>query len=113
MLIPCPVCGLRDHSEFTYGGDAGPARPARDDDSAPDWAAYVYDRDNPRGAHAEFWHHAHGCRHWLVVERDTVTHDVGATQLAGLRTPKQRAAKQRAPEQRTKRRSRRTGSAGE
>ena len=27
MLIPCPVCGLRDHGEFTYGGDATIVRP--------------------------------------------------------------------------------------
>ena len=49
MLIPCPVCGLRDQSEFTYGGDAHVVRPALDDGHAEHWAAYVYDRTNPRG----------------------------------------------------------------
>ena len=36
---------------------------------------YVYLRDNPRGRYDEYWHHTSGCRRWLVVERDTVTHD--------------------------------------
>ena len=84
MLIPCPVCGLRDQSEFTYGGDAhtscGPPSPTA---IPTHWAAYVYDRDNPRGPHTEYWHHVHGCRHWMVVERDTQTHDVSGARLIG------------------------------
>ena len=52
LLIPCPWCGPRDHSEFTYGGDATAKRPA-DPQAASDedWFAYVYLRANPRGAH--------------------------------------------------------------
>ena len=85
MLIPCPVCGLRDQSEFTYGGDATDryapgALDERDPSAGP---AYVYDRANPRGAHQEFWHHVHGCRAWLVVERNTETHDVRGARLVG------------------------------
>ncbi|MGO8572867.1 sarcosine oxidase subunit delta, partial [Rhizobium ruizarguesonis] len=30
--------------------------------------------DNPRGRHNEYCHHSSGCRRWLIVERDTVTH---------------------------------------
>ena len=30
---------------------------------------YVYLRDNPRGPLREYWHHAGGCRRWLVVTR--------------------------------------------
>lgn len=37
---------------------------------------YVFLRENPRGAYAEYWHHAGGCRRWLVVTRDTATHAV-------------------------------------
>ena len=83
MLIPCPVCGPRDHGEFTYFGDATVRRP---DISLADeirWAAYVYDRENPRGPHREFWHHVHGCRHWLVVTRDTQDHDISGAELVG------------------------------
>ena len=30
IRINCPFCGLRDHSEFTYGGDATIEYPALD-----------------------------------------------------------------------------------
>lgn len=83
MLIPCPVCGLRDHGEFTYGGDATVLRPDISDADPAHWAAYVYDRSNPRGAHEEHWHHVHGCRQWMVVTRDTQTHDVSTARLIG------------------------------
>lgn len=81
IRIPCPHCGLRDHSEFTYLGDATVRRPAAD---APieRWCDYVYTRNNPRGRHQELWHHGHGCRAWLVVERDTYTHAVFGARLA-------------------------------
>ena len=46
MLIPCPVCGLRDHGEFVYGGDATRVRPALVSDDRERWAAYVYDRSS-------------------------------------------------------------------
>ena len=83
MLIPCPVCGTRDHGEFTYGGDATVQRPDIADRNPASWAAYVYDRSNPRGAHREYWHHVHGCRMWMVVVRDTQTHAVSNATLTG------------------------------
>jgi sarcosine oxidase subunit delta len=84
MLIPCPVCGPRDHVEFTYWGDATVVRPELADTDASHWAAYVYDRGNPRGPHSEYWHHVHGCRLWMLVARDTLTHDVQGAQLVGM-----------------------------
>ena len=83
MLIPCPVCGLRDHGEFTYGGDATVVRPDIGDSDVEHWAAYVYDRGNPRGQHQEYWHHVHGCRQWIIVVRDTEGHDIGGATLIG------------------------------
>ena len=83
MLIPCPVCGLRDSGEFTTGGDASIVRPAFDDVDEAAWAAAVYDRANPLGPHEEYWHHVHGCRHWLIVARDTQSHAVSGARLAG------------------------------
>jgi methylglutamate dehydrogenase subunit B len=80
MRITCPNCGERSVSEFAYEGDATVAHPPLDA-SAEAWCAAVYDRENPRGAHLEYWQHAFGCRSWLVVERDTATHKVGATRL--------------------------------
>lgn len=83
MRIDCPFCGERDHSEFSYLGDAGVHRPPGD---APDvverFHAAVYLRDNPAGAHEEWWYHAGGCRSWLRVSRDTRTHEILAVQLA-------------------------------
>ena len=35
------------------------------------------------GACAEHWHHTgYGCRQWLVVERDTVSHEIFAVTAA-------------------------------
>ncbi len=80
MRIPCPCCGERPIDEFSYLGDAAVVRPKDDDPSA--WHDYVYLRDNPRGPHHEYWHHAGGCRAWLVVHRDTLTHEVFGATLA-------------------------------
>ena len=88
LRIPCPVCGVRDHEEFTYLGDAAPVRPAHDDGDGGRWFAYVYLRDNPRGAIREYWHHLHGCREWVIVERDTLTHEISGAELARLRSDK-------------------------
>ena len=76
IRINCPFCGERDHSEFTYAGDATKLRPAHGITDREVWLEYVYLRDNPKGPHQEYWQHAHGCRQWLIVERDTVTHEV-------------------------------------
>ena len=46
------------------------------------WQEYVYDRDNPRGAHHEWWQHNHGCRQLLEIVRDTLTHEVLSIQTA-------------------------------
>lgn len=80
LIIHCPHCGPRDHTEFSYGGDAGARRPANDADTAA-WVDFVYIRDNPRGPHDELWHHVQGCRAWIVVRRDTVTHAITGTRL--------------------------------
>ena len=75
MLLPCPYCGPRDVVEFAYGGDANARQPASD---APleAWNAYVYLRENPRGPHDELWQHSAGCRRWIRVKRNTLTHEV-------------------------------------
>lgn len=75
MRLTCPHCGPRGLEEFSYRGDATVRRLSLE---APeeDWIAYVYLRDNPCGAHKELWYHGSGCRAWLVVERNTLTHAV-------------------------------------
>jgi methylglutamate dehydrogenase subunit B len=83
MRIRCPYCGERDVGEFTYRGDATLVRP--DPAAAKAGAAffdYVYVRDNPAGLHDEHWYHGGGCRAWLVVQRDTRTHEIFSVALA-------------------------------
>jgi sarcosine oxidase subunit delta len=81
LRIPCPFCGPRDHTEFTYEGDATVEYPALDA-SEDEWFEAVFLRDNPRGAHTEYWHHIQGCRAFLVVERNTVTHEITEVRMA-------------------------------
>jgi len=79
MLIPCPHCGIRPVEEFTFLGDAKPQRPQSNDPATMDqWFDYVYLRDNPRGLFDEYVHHSGGCRSWMVVTRNTETHEVKA-----------------------------------
>jgi heterotetrameric sarcosine oxidase delta subunit len=88
MLIPCPYCGPRNVTEFTYGGDADVKRPA--DPRAvweAEWVAYIYFRDNPCGPHNELWQHSAGCRRWIRVERDTLTHKVSGSRPASESVP--------------------------
>lgn len=72
-LIRCPHCGARPKEEFTIRG-AALARPQADAGEDA-WYAYVYLRDNPMGAYDEHWHHTSGCRRWLVVSRNTRSHE--------------------------------------
>jgi sarcosine oxidase subunit delta len=77
LLIPCPWCGPRDVTEYRYGGQAGVAMPAdgpRQDDAA--WAEWVFIRANPKGPLDERWYHAHGCRRWFSLRRDTATDQI-------------------------------------
>jgi sarcosine oxidase subunit delta len=83
MLIKCPHCGTRPVEEFTFLGDARPQRPASSDPETMDqWFKYVYLRDNPSGRFDEYVQHSGGCRAWLVVTRDTATHEIYASMTA-------------------------------
>jgi heterotetrameric sarcosine oxidase delta subunit len=77
MRIRCPFCGERDVSEFSYLGDAQFQRPVPD---TPDAAARFFEavslRDNPAGPHHELWYHTCGCRSWLKLTRNTLTHEI-------------------------------------
>lgn len=84
MIINHPLLGPRDAGEFTYLGDASLIH-------RPDWKAenagelfhdYVYLRDNPAGEHRELWYHEHGDRSWLVVTRNTLSHEIIKVELA-------------------------------
>lgn len=83
--IECPWCGRRDESEFQYQGDATRPRPAAGA-PADAFVEHVYFRENPKGWHTEYWHHVGGCRQVLVVERNTVTHEVRSVRSARSET---------------------------
>ena len=84
MIIQHPLLGPRDAQEFTYLGDAALIE-------RPDWQAedaprqfykHLYLRDNPAGEHRELWFHEQGDRSWLVVTRNTLTHEITHVEMA-------------------------------
>jgi len=81
MRINCPLCGERDRREFYYMGAADFLnRPAEGDVDAIH--KYLHIRENPTGITKDLWHHEAGCSSWLVVERNTSTHEIHGVQLA-------------------------------
>ncbi|WP_120634906.1 sarcosine oxidase subunit delta [Ruegeria sp. EL01] len=84
MIIPHPLLGPRDSSEFVYLGDASLIdRPDwQAEDAAEAFHEYAYLRDNPAGEHRELWYHEGGDRSWLVVTRNTMTHEISKVELA-------------------------------
>lgn len=86
MIINHPILGPRDSSEFVYLGAANlihrPDGLAEDEDTLERFIAYGHSRDNPAGLHRELWYHEQGDRSWLVVTRNTVTHEITHVALA-------------------------------
>lgn len=82
LRLNCPFCGMRDHHEFAYLEDARVQMPSMEDTSEKAWFEAVFLRENPRGVHVEHWHHIHGCRIILRVERDTETHVISKVEAA-------------------------------
>ncbi len=84
MIIVHPLLGPRDSSEFIYLGDASLIDRPDGMASGADRAFYEYQylRDNPAGEHRELWYHEVGDRSWLVVTRNTVTHEITRVELA-------------------------------
>lgn len=84
MLIDHPLLGPRPAHEFYVMGDASLIhRPDPEQEgSAEAFYQYQYLRDNPAGEHRELWYHEQGDRSWLIVTRNTLTHDVIRVELA-------------------------------
>jgi len=88
LLIECPWCGPRDQTEFSYGGEAHIVRPVQPDTlSDAEWADYLFMRTNTQGRFREQWCHAHGCRRWFNVERDTVSYRIDSVYKVGEMPP--------------------------
>ncbi len=74
FLLTCPNCGVREVSDFGFGGEITARPPA----GAParELNAYVYFRRNVAGVQREWWVHRSGCQAWFLAERDTRTNEV-------------------------------------
>ena len=81
LIIPCPWCGERDESEFSYGGRAKLLPPL--DASADAWQAALHVHENPDGWHEELWFHGFGCNQWLVIRRHTRTQEIAGGRAPG------------------------------
>ncbi len=77
LRIKCPWCGVRDQTDFQFGGESHIARPETPEHASDaEWANYLYFRKNPKGLHYERWVHSYGCRQWFNIARDTLTHEI-------------------------------------
>ena len=85
MRIPCPLCGPRDRREFYYYGASDFLhRPAPE--SPPEaWDKHLHLRDNPAGVTKDLWYHETGCGSWLLITRNTVTHEMQSAELVADR----------------------------
>ena len=96
MIIDHPYLGPRDAAEFVYKGDAELL-------NRPNWHKtetqqsifhdYLYLRKNPAGNHKELWYHEQGDRSWLVITRNTITHEILKVELVRDYLEKQRNGK--------------------
>lgn len=84
MIINHPLLGPRDAAEFVYKGDASLLdRPDwQSENAAGEFHEYLYLRDNIAGEMRELWFHEQGDRSWLVVTRNTRTHEISKVELA-------------------------------
>ena len=73
-LMPCPLNGPRNISEFVCQGEV---RAMPDADAASDaaWADYLFLHDNRAGVVREWWFHI-ATAYWFVAERDTRTDEI-------------------------------------
>ena len=74
LLINCPHCGECAQSEFDYVRTLDSIVTL---DMAPAAAMKtLFERTNPRGEDDELWRHSNGCRQFVTVRRNRVTHEI-------------------------------------
>ena len=81
MRVTCPHCGPRDGREFAVTGSAVALSRPGDAEWSDAWHDYLHIRDNPAGPSDELWQHV-PCGAWIVVTRNTVTHEIDKTVAA-------------------------------
>ncbi|MBC6440753.1 MAG: sarcosine oxidase subunit delta [Rhodospirillales bacterium] len=72
-IMPCPLNGPRNISEFAYGGEVSDL-PAPDCDNET-WIDYVYLENNLAGIVREWWYHT-PTAFWFIAERDTRSDEI-------------------------------------
>ena len=78
-LLTCPNCGIREVTDFAFGGEVS-KRPS-ERPSFRELNTYTYIKRNVAGVQREWWNHRSGCRAWFLAERNTVTNEVLFTAL--------------------------------
>ncbi len=73
-IMPCPLNGPRNISEFVYGGEVV-AEPDPERASHGEWADYVFLEHNRAGVVREWWYHV-ATAYWFIAERDTATDEI-------------------------------------
>jgi len=76
-IMPCPLNGPRNISEFVCGGDVVD-RPNPTECSDERWADYVFMQDNTAGIVREWWYHV-ATAYWFIAERNTLTEEIVRT----------------------------------
>lgn len=73
-IMPCPLNGPRNISEFVYGGEFK-TMPDPDTCSDAEWADYVFNSSNPAGIVIEWWLHS-ASSYWFLAERNTLSDEI-------------------------------------
>lgn len=73
-LMPCPLNGLRNISEFICGGEVE-TMPDSITGSDYEWAEYLFMKNNIKGIVREWWMHT-PTSYWFIVERNTETDEI-------------------------------------
>lgn len=72
-IMPCPLNGPRNISEFVHGGEVETMPDPAGADAA--WAGYVFKDANRRGVVREWWFHV-ATAYWFIAERNTATDEI-------------------------------------
>ena len=72
--LKCPLNGLRNISEFTYGGEFH-VQPDPVECTKEEWVEYIFFHDNHAGEVVEWWCHS-ASSYWFVARRNTITDTV-------------------------------------
>ena len=76
-IMPCPLNGPRNISEFICGGEVVvPPDPDRCTDAA--WADHVFMQGNAAGMVREWWFHV-PTAYWFIAERNTLSDEIVRT----------------------------------